>query len=109
MDELAGSPRAITLTGPLTIGTAALLREQLLEPLTEGLGLRVDCSAATEADITFVQLLVAASRSAAERNLPFALSTPLPEAVADVLARSGVAMSAVGDSTVLNPDTEAAR
>ena len=57
--------------------------------LEGGSGLAIDCSCVEQADITFVQMLVAAQRGCAARDLPFAL-TGMSDAVASAFHRAGV-------------------
>ena len=61
----------------------------LTQMLDAGAGLDVDCSAVEQADITFVQTLIAAHRSCAARDLPFAL-TSMSDVVASAFQRAGV-------------------
>ncbi|MDP3254686.1 STAS domain-containing protein [Bosea sp. (in: a-proteobacteria)] len=61
----------------------------LVQILEAGGGVHVDCSAVEQADITFVQALVATERSCAARDLPFAL-TGLSDVVASAFQRAGV-------------------
>ncbi|OYW99349.1 MAG: anti-anti-sigma factor, partial [Bosea sp. 32-68-6] len=49
----------------------------------------MDCAGVEQADITFVQTLMAASRSCAARDLPFAL-TGMSDVVASAFHRAGV-------------------
>lgn len=56
--------------------------------LEAGSGVEIDCSGVEQADITFVQTLIAAHRSCAARDLPFALT--LSDVVASAFQRAGV-------------------
>jgi hypothetical protein len=75
--------------GPLTIACADAIRVSLLDILRDGGPVEIDCSAATEVDVTFVQLLLAARGSAALRGFPVALAAPASGALLDVLKRAG--------------------
>lgn len=55
-------------SGALTIGRVEALRDSLLAALGQGGDLEIDCSAATEADVSFIQLLLAARASAVRRG-----------------------------------------
>jgi phospholipid transport system transporter-binding protein len=57
--------------------------------LDAGTGLAVDCSGVEQADITFVQTLIAAQRSCAASGVPFALSG-MSDVVASAFQRAGV-------------------
>ncbi len=57
--------------------------------LEAGSGIEIDCASVEQADITFVQTLLAASRSCAARDLPFTLSS-MSDVVASAFHRAGV-------------------
>jgi anti-anti-sigma regulatory factor len=57
--------------------------------LEAGSVIEIDCAGVEQADITFVQTLLAASRSCAARNLPFTL-TSISDVVASAFHRAGV-------------------
>ena len=63
----------VHLTGPLTVPTAAAIRDQLLAALDGSPAVTVDISGATEIDVTFLQILVAAQRSAQARGTDLSL------------------------------------
>ena len=72
-----------------TLRHAKSFAASLVGFLEAGSGLDVDCSGVEQADITFVQTLVAAQRSCAARDLPFAL-TSMSDVVASAFHRAGV-------------------
>jgi hypothetical protein len=51
--------------------------------------LLLDCTAVGETDLSFVQLILAARRSAAEAGRKFAVRQPMPAQLCDVLRRGG--------------------
>lgn len=69
------------------------LRRAIRQPGVEGGTLSIDCAAVEQADITFVQLLVSASKTTSARNVRLALQAA-PPCVHDALGRSGVQLGA---------------
>ncbi len=74
--------------GSQTIREAAEMHADLRAALLHGAVL-LDCSAVTETDLTFVQLILAARRGAVAAGHSFAVREPIPAALADVLRRGG--------------------
>jgi len=72
-----------------TLRNAKATAAALTTLLESGAGLEIDCSCVEQADITFVQTLVAAQRSCAARNLSFALGG-MSDVVASAFQRAGV-------------------
>lgn len=60
-----------------------------LAGLIETSGIEIDCAGVEQADLTFVQTLLAAQRSCAARDLPFALSG-LTDSARAAFERAGV-------------------
>lgn len=86
---LAVSP--LCLTGRCTIAEVPAERDRLVEALAAGDGpLIVDLSSLEQADVTFVQLLVATRHEALSRHRPFAVAAWSP-AAEDAFARAGLA------------------
>lgn len=71
-----------------TLRHAKVTARALAGVLEAGSGLEIDCTDVEQADITFVQTLVAAQRSCAARDLPFAF-TGMSDAVASAFHRAG--------------------
>jgi len=86
MTEPRSAADRIELTGAQTIRDIETTRRALLEKLEAKAPLEVDLSRVTEADISLVQLLLAAAKS----SPTIRLIQPYPEAVQQVLARSGL-------------------
>ena len=72
-----------------TLRHAKATAASLVGLLETGAGIEIDCAGVEQADITFVQTLLAASRSCAARNLPFTL-TSMSDVVASAFHRAGV-------------------
>jgi anti-anti-sigma factor len=66
---MSGSVGRLEIKGELNIFTAAELRLQLLEAIATGTELDVDLSQVSEIDSAGLQLMIAAKRDAAVRNL----------------------------------------
>lgn len=85
----------IPCEGDLTIARAASLRETLLEALESARDVKLDCSAATNVDVTFLQLLVAAQRTAAARGVNLSIIAPEDGALAQALPRAGMSQRGI--------------
>ena len=79
----------LSFSGTLTLRRADAVCASLCEALGAGAPVEIDCSEADEVDATFIQLLIAARRSAAARGTPFRLSAPAGGAVLETLVRGG--------------------
>ena len=79
-----GSAARLEIKGELNIFTAAELRLQLLEALASGSELEVDLAQVSEIDSAGLQLMLAAKREAAGRNLALHFAGHSP-AVCDAL------------------------
>lgn len=81
----------LALTGPHTIATIAATREALLAALAAQDVLVVDCAAITEADLTLLQVLLAARASAQRVGKRLVLENAQAGALAMTLADAGYA------------------
>lgn len=97
MTEPRSAADRIELSGAITIREIEAIRRDLLARLEAKASLEVDLSAVTETDISLVQLMLAAAKSGA----PIRLIPSYPEAVQQVLARSG--LDAAG-ATIWTPE-----
>jgi anti-anti-sigma regulatory factor len=79
----------VALNGALTLQGAAAIRDKLATALAAG-DVTLDCGAATEFDLSFVQLVVAARHTALRSGRAFVLAVPLPPALTAVLDRAGL-------------------
>jgi anti-anti-sigma regulatory factor len=87
MTEPRSAADRIELTGAITIREIESVRRDLLPKLALKTPLEIDMSGVTEADISIVQLIIAAEKSA---GAALRLLQPYPEAVQQVLTRSGL-------------------
>ena len=87
MTEPRSAADRIELTGAITIREIEAVRRDLLAKLAAKAPLEIDMSGVTEADISLVQLILSAEKSA---GATLRLLRPYPEAVQQVLARSGL-------------------
>jgi anti-anti-sigma regulatory factor len=97
MSEPRSAADRIELSGAITIREIEAVRRDLLARLEAKKPLEVDLSGVTEADISLIQLMLAAEKSGASVRL----ATRHPEVVQQVLARSGI--DAVG-ATIWSPE-----
>lgn len=80
-----------------TLRSSAELRDQLLARLQQGQSLTLDCDALVEADLSFVQLLLALRKSADRLGIPVSLKEGASGALLQLLARSGFLTAPAGD------------
>ncbi len=83
--------RVLVLKGAQTIRQAAQTREAILAALADSGDILLDCAGVEEADLSLVQIILAAQRSAASRSTRLALSEPPAGALRQALARGGFA------------------
>jgi len=100
MAEPRSAADRIELTGAITIREIEAIRSDLRAKLQAKTPLEIDLSGITETDISLIQLMLAAEKSAANLGAVIRLAQPYPEAVQQVLARSG--LDAAG-ATIWNP------
>lgn len=80
----------VRFEGSLTVAVAEAAHARLSAALMQADPVVVDCADATEVDLTFVQLLIAARRSADASGQRFVLATPAAGALRQVLVAAGV-------------------
>jgi hypothetical protein len=83
------SHTAIGLDGVRTVRTAEQSHSLLLETFRSASSITVDCSKIAEADLSLVQLLLSARKSAAAAGKKLTLSHAAEGALGSVLARGG--------------------
>jgi len=83
------SPYVLSLTGSLTTPRAETIRSEVLAALRDHPSVAVDCSNASEMDVAFIQILVAAHRFAAQFGKTVALAAPPSGLLAETLIRCG--------------------
>lgn len=81
----------IVLDGDLTVRTASRIQSTLTEALAAERHVTLDCRAAERADLAFLQLVLAARRSAAVAGGVLRLIAPAGSAVAEAACRAGLA------------------
>jgi ABC-type transporter Mla MlaB component len=80
---------SLTLEGALTIRTIEAAHARLIEAMRGAAPLEIDCGGASEVDVSFIQLLLAAKASARKRGQGIALAAPASGALLDALTRGG--------------------
>jgi anti-anti-sigma regulatory factor len=86
----------LALDGALTIRTAEAVSAQLLDALRQHANLAIDCSAATEVDLSFIQLLIAARVSAGLLQQSVVLNRRPDGVLLDALTRAGFPVAQQG-------------
>jgi anti-anti-sigma regulatory factor len=81
--------RVLALTGDQTVRQAAHTMEHVLAALAEPGDLLLDCDGVTGADLSLIQIIVAARRSATSRSKRLALTAPPAGALHQALERGG--------------------
>lgn len=81
----------LPLSGSLTTPNSDETRAAVMEALGGHASVVLDCAGATETDLAFVQILIAASRSAAQAQKRIALKSPPEGVLAEALRRCGFA------------------
>ncbi len=86
-------PAVVRFSGAQTIGDAEEARRRLLAALEQGSdALSIDCRHAETCDLAFVQILLAARKSAADKGRPFSLMASSALARSCVTAGIDIAM-----------------
>ncbi len=89
----SGMPASFALPADCTIRGIADVVANCRLMFSAGKGVSLDCGAVESVDLTFVQFIVSADRTAAARGLPLSFES-VPEPVLAAFARAGVAMPA---------------
>lgn len=89
----------IRLPNAVTIRNIEAVHADILGGLTTAQRIEIDCTDLAEADLSLVQLLVAARKSAARRGISLALTHPTSNALRDILKRGGLLPPGPGDLT----------
>ncbi len=80
-----GVPERLVLTGALTVRTVRQVHADMLAAVRRNRHVRIDCSAASEIDLSFIQLVLAARRDAAATGGALALAHPADGALLERL------------------------
>ena len=81
--------RTVDFGGARNIRTAEQSHASLLETLHDASSISVDCSGISEVDLSLVQLLLSARRTAASFGKGLTLAHPAQGALRDILVRGG--------------------
>lgn len=79
----------VVASGDLGIRNAEAVHGRLSAALVAGSRIAVDCSGMTSADLTFVQQIIAARRSAERAGGALRLVAPLPTLLLELVTRAG--------------------
>ena len=83
------SPFVLSLTGSLTTPRAEAVHAEVFAVLSGHSSVTIDCANASEMDVAFIQILVAANRFAAQSGKTVALASPPVGLLAETLNRCG--------------------
>ncbi|MEJ2182930.1 MAG: STAS domain-containing protein [Nitrospirota bacterium] len=89
--EARGGACTIGLAGALTIEMRTPLREVLLKELAGCETLRLRMKDVTKVDLAFIELLCSATLTALGMQKAISMQGPMPEVLAEALARAGYA------------------
>ena len=80
----------VTFTGSLTVRNCEQIKRQLLDGLAGADGMRIDCAGVAEVDVSFVQLLLGARRSAERAGKRLAMAHPVDGPLLVLLRSAGL-------------------
>lgn len=89
MSQAQQTVTRVSFAGTVGIRTIDTARADLLAALSQHPAVQVDCTAVESADVSFIQLLLAARRSARTADKDFRLDPPADGALRDALLRGG--------------------
>jgi anti-anti-sigma regulatory factor len=84
------SDRTIVLAGDLTLRTVEQTRRRLLDDMVEGHAITIDCADDATVDMTFLQVIIAARKTAQTNGIELRLARPAPVPVRMLLERAGL-------------------
>jgi len=86
-----GQQKSVTvcLSGDLTVRTIAAVHQNLISEIDNGKAIRIDLSEADEIDLTLIQLIESARRTAGGARISLELAAPASGELLDVLNRGG--------------------
>ena len=90
--QLVDSPYVLSLTGSLTTPRAEAVHAEALAVLSSHANVAIDCSNASEMDVAFIQILIAAHRFAVKSGKRVALAAPPAGLLAETLKRCGFSL-----------------
>jgi len=83
------NPFTLVLAGSLTVSQSEAVQASLLDALTQHSTVEIDCSDAEEIDVSFLQILISASRTASAWNKNLRLSSPPSVLLSEAMNRCG--------------------
>jgi hypothetical protein len=97
--SLSNSPACrFDLDGAQTVRTIQAAHERLVTAMAEHQSIEIHCNAVTEFDLSLIQLVLAAKRSADRAGKTLALAAPATGNLHTALDRAGFLAAAVGES-----------
>jgi hypothetical protein len=105
MQDLArpSTHTAYQIPASVTLRSSAELRDELLARLQPGQSLTLDCDALVEADLSFIQLVLALRKSADRLGMQVSLKEAPSGALSQLLTRSGFLTAPAGDPEYDDP------
>lgn len=92
----------LSLSGALTVPNAEVIQGKILDAFEAGSpSLTIDVSEASEIDISFLQILIAAQKSASARGLRLVVQSGRSPLVADELKRCGLSSASPAGIRIL--------
>lgn len=79
------------LSGEMTVRESEAIRKKISDALEGDIHLTLDCADVTRVDLSFIQLILAARKSAAAAGMTLTLRHPAGGVLAEALARAGIA------------------
>ena len=89
---LVDSPYVLSLTGSLPTHRAEAIHAEVFAVVSGHPNVAVDCSNASEMDVAFIQILIAAHRFAVKSGKSVALAAPPAWLLAETLKRCGFSL-----------------
>ena len=97
MPDIQSDAATLPLDGSLTVRTIGAVHAALVEALARNDAVQVDCTGAASVDLSLIQLLLAARRSADEAGKHLTLAAPAGGVLLAALERGGFLRSAEPD------------
>jgi anti-anti-sigma regulatory factor len=85
-----GSDRIVEVAGSLTVAGSSELKKVILENLKKGNRLELVIGEVTDVDLSFIQIMAAAMKTAETGDRKFTIRTPVPEPVLKSVKLSGM-------------------
>ncbi len=89
--------QTLVLQGPHTVRHAAETYAAFTAAMNAPGDIELDCAGVTEADVSFIQIILAATRSAVAQGKQLRLTAPPPPSLCSALQRAGVAQLPAAD------------